>query len=74
MSHEDFTNLISTMDISMQVSFNETYNIVSADAVNNLVPVVVSDEIKWVLGLFKTSTVDSKKIVKKLRFTLMKGI
>jgi hypothetical protein len=69
MSHEDFTNLISTMDISMQVSFNETYNIVSADAVNNLVPVVVSDEIKWVLGLFKTSTVDSKKIVKKLRFT-----
>lgn len=66
MPHDEFVELFNSMDICMQVSFSETYNIVTADAVNNLVPVVVSPEIKWMFGLFKTSPVNSESIIKKL--------
>jgi hypothetical protein len=47
LSHEQFLKLISEMDVSMQVSLSETFNIVSADAVNENVPALVSDEIHW---------------------------
>ncbi len=66
MPHSEFVELFNSMDICMQVSFSETYNIVTADAVNNLVPVVVSPEIKWVFDLFKASPVNSESIIKKL--------
>ena len=68
MEHDKFIELLQSMDISMQVSFSETYNIVTADAVNSKIPVVVSPEIKWVFDLFKTSPVDSKMIVRKLQY------
>lgn len=54
--HNVFLCHLSWMDISMQCSFSETFNIVTADAVNLNVPVVVSKEIKWVNWLSKTST------------------
>lgn len=66
--HDQFLILISTMDISMQVSFSETFNIVSADAVSLNVPVVVSPEIFWVNSLFQTSPTSSKKIIQALNF------
>ncbi len=66
MPHAEFVELFNSMDICMQVSFSETYNIVTADAINNLVPVVVSPEIKFVFGIFKTSPVDSESIIRKL--------
>ena len=50
------------MDVSMQVAFSETFNIVTADAVMNDVPVVVSKEIKWVAPMFQTDPTDSKAI------------
>jgi len=59
-SHEDFLETVRSMDLCLQVSFTETFNIVTADAVNSGVPVVVSDEILWVEGPFAdpTSTTD----------------
>lgn len=64
-SHEDFLKIVSSMDVCMQVSFTETFNIVSADAVNLGVPVVVSREVNWVEEPFAdpTSTWD---IVEKM--------
>jgi hypothetical protein len=44
-SHENFIKIINCMDICMQVSFSETFNIVSADAAVCCVPLVVSEEI-----------------------------
>ena len=35
------------MDICMQVSYSETFNIVAADSINLGIPTVVSDEISW---------------------------
>lgn len=46
-SHEDFLKILGDMDLGMQVSFSETFNIVSADMVVTNLPIVVSDEISW---------------------------
>jgi len=53
MPHKDFCKLVSTMDIGMQVSFTESFNIVTADFVYAGIPVVVCKEIKFVNSLFK---------------------
>lgn len=48
MDHEDFLrHLTLHTDVVMQVSYNETFNIVAADAVACGIPVVVSEEIDW---------------------------
>ena len=44
---KDFKKFLRKMDICMQVSFSETFNIVSADAVDVGTPIVVSPEITW---------------------------
>lgn len=48
-SHEKFIELVKTMDMGLQVSFSETFNIVAADLISNGVPVVSSSEVPWVL-------------------------
>jgi hypothetical protein len=47
MPHDRFVELLSTMDLGMQVSFTETFNIVAADMIMAGVPVVASPEIAW---------------------------
>ena len=47
MEHSDFIKLVRSMDYGMQVSYTETFNIVSADFVNSNIPMVVSTEIDW---------------------------
>lgn len=46
--HGDFINLVKQMDMGMQVSFSETFNITAADFVYNNIPIVASSEIKFV--------------------------
>lgn len=43
----DHLDLLSTMDIGMQVSLTETFNVVSADYVTAGIPIVVSKEVYW---------------------------
>lgn len=45
--HEDFIKVLRKMDIGLQVSFTETFNIVAADMVTSGVPIVISKEIPW---------------------------
>ncbi len=45
--HSEFKELLRSMDIVSQVSFTETFNIVSADALTVGVPIVVSPEVPW---------------------------
>lgn len=71
LDHNEFVDLISIMDMCLQVSFSETFNIVTADAVNNNVPVVVSPEVQWVSAMFKAIPTSSDDILKKMRFTWM---
>lgn len=70
LSHDQFTSLVKRMDIGLQVSFTETFNIVAADFVNNDVPVIVSDEIDWVFDLYKAEPTDSSTIMKKMSLGL----
>jgi hypothetical protein len=46
--HKGFIKLLETMDMGMQVSFTETFNIVTADMVSLGIPVVTSSVIDWV--------------------------
>lgn len=70
LSHDEFTKLIQEMDLGLQVSFTETFNIVAADFVNHNVPVVVSDEIKWLSCFYMASPTDSHSIKAKMKFAL----
>lgn len=45
--YEEFLKLVGTMDLGMQVSLSETFNIVTADFVKMDIPIVVSREIEW---------------------------
>lgn len=47
LDHADFTEIVASMDVVMQVSNTETFNIVAADAVAHHIPVLVSSEIPW---------------------------
>ena len=49
---EDFLKICAQMDIGMQVSFSETFNIVGADLISQGVPMVMSSEVPWVSSLF----------------------
>jgi len=48
LKHSEFIEVVKKMDLGLQVSLSETYNIVAADAINQEVPVVTSDEIPFV--------------------------
>jgi hypothetical protein len=59
---EEFLKLCGQMDIGMQVSFSETFNIVGADFVSQGVPLVGTEEIPWSSKLFNASPTDSDEI------------
>jgi hypothetical protein len=64
--HDEFLMLISSMDINLQVSLTETFNIVTADSVNEHVPVVVSKEIGWVDCAYHADPNDASDIAAKM--------
>lgn len=66
MDHVDFRKLIGQMDINLAVSFSETFCIVVSDAVAEGVPVVVSDQVHWVIPLLHAKTTDSIDIIRKM--------
>ena len=66
LTHEDFMNLVGQMDMGLQVSFSETFNIVAADFVASGIPVVTSDEISWVHYLFRANPTNLPDIIKKM--------
>ena len=48
LSWPAFRRLLRTIDLVFQVSYTETFNVVSADAIAEGVPVVASEAIEWV--------------------------
>ena len=66
---EQFVELCGTMDIGLQVSFSETFNIVAADHIIKGVPIVGSSEIPWSANMFNANPVDSNSIVNALILT-----
>lgn len=66
LPHDQFLDLLATMDLLLQVSFSETFNIVTADAVAIGLPVVVSAEVVWVSSDSQALTTDSEDMVQKM--------
>ena len=66
---EEFIQLCSTMDMGIQVSFNETFNIVGADIISQGVPLVSSPEIPWANSLFTVRQTNTDDIVDSLLCT-----
>jgi hypothetical protein len=70
LNHEDFLQLVSHMDVGLQVSFSETFNIVTADFVSRDVPVVVSSEITWLSSISHANTTSIPSIAKAIKYSL----
>jgi len=70
---DEFLKICASMDIAMQVSFTETFNIVAADHISQGVPLVGSTEIPWASAEFCANPVDSKDICDKLLKTWYKS-
>lgn len=65
---ENFIELCSEMDLGLQVSFSETFNIVEADLVTQGVPIVGSTEIPWISSFFCASPTETYDIYNALLF------
>jgi len=63
---EEFLKLCASMDIGMQCSFSETFNIVCADHISQGVPILGSREIPWSNPWFDAKPTDSDDIARKL--------
>lgn len=66
MSKDKFLEVCSKMDIGLQVSFSETFNIVTADMITQGVPIIGSSEIPWLHEVYTANTTDSEDIALKL--------
>lgn len=66
MPRNEFLKLCAEMDMGLQVSFSETFNIVLADLVSEGVVAVGSTEIPWLGWIYKANPTNSKDIYKKL--------
>ena len=66
MPHGKFLDVLGDMDLTMQVSFTETYNIVAADAVSMNVPTVTSKEITFINREFHADPTSTDDIVNAL--------
>jgi len=69
MPREEFLQICAEMDIGLQVSLSETFNIVSADLISQGVPVVGSAEIPWMTNWTHADPVKSQDIALKLQAT-----
>lgn len=65
-TREGFLELCGQMDLGMQVSFSETFNIVAADLISQGVPVVGCDEIPWFSLEYCADPTNSADIINKM--------
>ncbi len=68
LNHADFSFLVSNMNLGMQVSLSESFNIVTADFVFQNVPIVVGDSVEWMPWFTKADNSSAIRIAKKLAF------
>jgi hypothetical protein len=68
MNHSDFLHLCAKMDLGMQVSLSESFNIVTADMVTVGVPTVVSPAIYWMPKGFMADPTNLASIVDRLGY------
>lgn len=68
-NRETFLNSLSQLDVLLQVSISETFNIVAADATLVGIPILVSDEIEWTFPT-RADPQDADDCLKKLKLIM----
>lgn len=71
--HNDFLKLVGAMDIGMQLSLSETFNITAADFVSQGIPIVVSKEIEFIDDRCRVDVHSDKEAIKALRYAYYKS-
>jgi hypothetical protein len=66
MNHAEFIVLVRQMELGMQVSFSESFDIVAADFVWNGIPMVGSPDIDWLSFLYQANPNSIDSIITKL--------
>ena len=66
MPRHEFLKVCARMDIGMQVSLSETFNIVAADIISQGVPLVGSPEIPWSVDIFNAKPTNATDMSAKL--------
>lgn len=64
-NHADFLRVVKRMTMGMQLSFTESFNIVTSDFIACDVPIIVSPAIDWLFGM-KTSTTNYDDVIWKI--------
>lgn len=64
--HNEFETTISEMDLGLQLSYSESFNIVTADFVNMGIPIIVSPSISWMPKLYTSSTTNYKTLINSI--------
>ena len=70
LDRNEFLALVRTMDIGLQLSFSETFNIVAADFVNEDIPIVTSSEVNWMPMFFTAKPTNTTSIINAMRRVL----
>ncbi len=70
LPHTEFLKIVQRQDLGMQMSFSESYNIVSADFVNNNIPMVTSKEVEFISSFFQADPTSVDDIVQKMKLAL----
>ena len=65
--HDEFIEVVRQMDLGLQVSLSESYNIVAADFASNGVPIIVSRDIDWMPSWYQADP-NVESIVDRLMF------
>lgn len=73
LNRPQFLDLCRSMHIGLQVSFSETFNIVSADLVSEGIPCVTSDEVPWMPSDYHANPADASDIAEKMLKTFADG-
>lgn len=67
LPRSEFLVLCATMDMGMQISLSETFNIVSADFISCNIPIIVTHkEIPWASRMFSAKATDHRSMVDAL--------
>lgn len=74
LDHESFLNLVASMDVCLQVSFSESFNLTAADAVSIGTPLVGSLAIRWLPQRAQADTGSTADIVAKMKLADATGV
>lgn len=72
-THEEVIQFLRTMDLGMQVSMTESFNLVAADYVAAGIPLIVSEQIDWVYWSCRAHLDDTASIVSTIERVLEHG-